>query len=275
MKNTIAVVALFSVFAVSSCNKKKSDPLTANVTKVAQPEKFTLDSVVVKDSVMLTDSLKIKFSAQMLVFPTIKDKKLLDSIYYTSKDVRDFSKEGIKKLNEKEKNDYFISVKKDSKDWLPDIRYYQEWYSDTSMKMVSNVNDYMHIEYFWGSYEGGAHDNYGFAERVFDLKNKKKLQLDDITSMPKNKLEELLKNNINKQPGGTTDENGTVDNSDMLIVDKIPATGNFYFDQKNLYFHYSPYEITAFAAGDLLIPISWEELKGTLKPEFMERMKIK
>ncbi|UZT97736.1 RsiV family protein [Chryseobacterium fluminis] len=275
MKNTIAVVALFSVFAVSSCNKKKSDHLAANVTEVAQPEKFTLDSVVVKDSVMLTDSLKIKFSAQMLVFPTIKDKKLLDSIYYTSKDVRDFSKEGIKKLNEKEKNDYFISVKKDSKDWLPDIRYYQEWYSDTSMKMVSNVNDYMHIEYFWGSYEGGAHDNYGFAERVFDLKNKKKLQLDDITSMPKNKLEELLKNNINKQPGGTTDENGTVDNSDMLIVDKIPATGNFYFDQKNLYFHYSPYEITAFAAGDLLIPISWEELKGTLKPEFMERMKIK
>lgn len=275
MKNTIAVLALSSLLAVSACNKTKSDSPTADKTEITQPEKFTLDSIKINDSVMLNDSLKIKFSSQMLVFPTIKDKKLLDSIYYTNKDVQDFSKEGIKKLTEKEKNDYFINVKKDSKDWLSDIRYYQEWYSDASMKMVSNVNDYMHIEYFWSSYEGGAHDNFGFAERVFDLKNNKKLQLNDITSMPKNKLEELLQKNINKQNGGATDENGTVDNSDMLIVDKIPATGNFYFDHKNLYFHYSPYEITAFAAGDILIPISWEELKGTLKPEFMQRMKMK
>ncbi|MCS3532204.1 RsiV family protein [Chryseobacterium sp. JUb7] len=275
MKNTIAVLALSSLLAVSACNKTKSDSPTADKTEITQPEKFTLDSIKINDSVMLNDSLKIKFSSQMLVFPTIKDKKLLDSIYYTNKDVQDFSKEGIKKLTEKEKNDYFINVKKDSKDWLSDIRYYQEWYSDASMKMVSNVNDYMHIEYFWSSYEGGAHDNFGFAERIFDLKNNKKLQLNDITSMPKNKLEELLQKNINKQNGGATDENGTVDNSDMLIVDKIPATGNFYFDHKNLYFHYSPYEITAFAAGDILIPISWEELKGTLKPEFMQRMKMK
>jgi Fe-S cluster assembly protein SufB len=55
----------------------------------------------------------------------------------------------------------------------------------------------------------------------------------------------------------------------------VPATDNFYFDQKNLYFHYSPYEITAFAAGDIIIPISWDELKGTLNEEFKERMKIK
>jgi len=60
----------------------------------------------------------------------------------------------------------------------------------------------------------------------------------------------------------------------MLLVDVIPATDNFYFDDKNMYFHYSPYEIAAFAAGDLVIPVSWQELKGSLNPEFKERMSI-
>ena len=46
----------------------------------------------------------------------------------------------------------------------------------------------------------------------------------------------------------------------------------FYFDQNNLYFHYSPYEITAYAAGDVVIPISWQDLASTLTPEFKKRI---
>jgi hypothetical protein len=95
------------------------------------------------------------------------------------------------------------------------------------MKVKSNTNDYLQIEYFWASYEGGAHDNYGYSERVFDLQNNKKLELKDITSMPKEKLEALLMKNINRTNSGTTDDKGEVNNSEMLLVDKIPATENF------------------------------------------------
>ncbi|WP_238555597.1 RsiV family protein [Chryseobacterium sp. P1-3] len=93
--------------------------------------------------------------------------------------------------------------------------------------------------------------------------------------MPKSKIEEILMKNINKINGGASDGDGEINNSEMLLVEKIPASDNFYFDEKNLYFHYSPYEIAAFAAGDIIIPVSWEELKGTLNAEFKERMKIK
>ncbi len=93
--------------------------------------------------------------------------------------------------------------------------------------------------------------------------------------MPSGAIEAILMKNINTIKSGTTDENGEVKNSEMLLVDKIPVSDNFYFDDKNLYFHYSPYEIAAFAAGDITIPVSWEELKGTLNAEFKERMKIK
>lgn len=273
MKNTIAVLALSTFFVFSACKKAENNNL--NETETAVPEKFTVDSVKISDSTKLSDSLTIKYSSTKLLFPTIKDKALLDSIYFTEKNIGDFSREGLQNYLQKSKNIYFNRLRKDSKDWISDISFSQEWYSDTGMRVKSNTNDYLQIEYFWASYEGGAHDNYGYSERVFDLQNNKKLELKDITSIPKEKLEALLMKNINKTNSGTTDDKGEVNNSEMLLVDKIPATENFYFDDKNLYFHYSPYEITAFAAGDITIPISWSELKGTLTPEFIKRMKIK
>ncbi|CAA7194431.1 RsiV family protein [Chryseobacterium potabilaquae] len=273
MKKTLVVLTISTFFIFYACKKTEKD-VTVVDTELSEPEKLMVDSVSVSDSITLSDSLKLKFSSKMLVFPTITDEKLLDSIYFQNKNINDFSKNGLKSLAEKNKNNYFNNAKKDSEDWLSDIKFSQQWYTDTSMKLKGNLNDYLHIQYFWSTYEGGAHDNYSFTERVFDLKNNKKLELKDITSMPERKIEELLKKNIDKMNSGTTDENGTVKNSEMLLVDVIPANNSFYFDDKNLYFHYSPYEIAAFAAGDIVIPISWEELKGSLNPEFKKRMKI-
>ncbi|WP_343608192.1 RsiV family protein [Chryseobacterium oranimense] len=273
MKNTIAVLAVSSLLAFSAC-KKTENTAVADKTEASQPEKFTVDSVKVSDSSKIADSLTVSFTSKLLVFPALKDRKLLDSIYFQNKGIKDFSKNGLQAYLESDKNKYFKSVKNDSKDWISGS-YAQDWYTNSHMNLVSNENDYMHISYLWSSYEGGAHDNYGFSERVFDLKKNKKLELKDITSMPKAKLESILMKNINTIHSGTSDNGGDVKNSDMLLVEVIPVTDNFYFDQKNLYFHYSPYEITAFAAGDIVIPVSWEELKGTLNTEFKERMKIK
>ncbi len=273
MKNTIAALALSALFIIS-CKKNENSSTEIIKNDSVHANTFMVDSVKVSDSLKLSDSLKVKYSATMLVFPDIKNNALLDSIYFEEKNIRDFSKNGIQDWLEKDKNEYFNSIKKNSKDWISDMNFSQEWYSDKAMKLKSKLNDYLHIQYIWGSYEGGAHDNYGFSERVFDVKNGKKLQLKDITSMSTSKIEAMLLKNINKINSGTTDNTGAVNNSEMLLVDVIPATENFYFDGKNLYFHYSPYEIAAFAAGDITIPISWTDLKGTISPEFEKRMGI-
>lgn len=274
MKNTIAVLVLSSFFVFTACKKNeiKNDQVKAE-TKT--PQTFTTDSVTINDSIKISDSLTLKYTSKLLLFPTIQDKKLLDSIYFNNKGIKDYSKEGLKAYLEQEKNNYYNSIKNDSKDWMSGMTYSQQWYTSSAMNLKSNSNDYLHIEYVGSAYEGGAHDNYGFSERVFDLKDNKKVELKDITSMPKEKLEALLMKNINTIHSGTTGSEGEIKNSEMLLVEVIPATNNFYFDDKNLYFHYSPYEIAAFAAGDIVIPISWEELKGTLTPKFKERMKIK
>ncbi|WP_332452462.1 DUF3298 domain-containing protein [Chryseobacterium aquaticum] len=275
MKKTLSILVFSALFAVTSCKKTDSQNNSqSNTSEVKETEKFVVDSVKISDSVKINNLLSLKYESKMLVFPSIKDKTLLDSIYFDKKGITDFSKQGLQTFLDKDKNEYFVSVKEKDNDWIADIQHPQNWDTGYFMKLKSNTNDFLQIEYMFSSYEGGAHGNYGFSERVFDLKNNKKLTLKDITTMPKARLEALLMKNINTIPSGTTDSQGAVKNSDMLLLKAIPANENFYFDEKNLYFHYSPYEIAAFAAGDIVIPVSWEELKGTLTPQFKERMKI-
>lgn len=275
MKNYMAALAVFSFLAFSSCKKEQKNETPADKTEASAPVKLTVDSVQVSDSVKIGDSLSALFSSRMLVFPELKSKTLLDSIYLYHNGIKDFSKKGLEAYLNDQKDHYFSTVKKESKDILSDITFAQSWYTDSRMKLISNISDYMHLQYAQSSYMGGAHDQYAFAERVFDLKKNRRLLLKDITTIPTAKLEALLMKNVDKVPNGATDDKGDVKNSEMLLVEMIPVSQNFYFDQKNLYFHYSPYEITAFAAGDIIIPVSWEELNDTLVPGFKERMKIK
>ncbi|WP_419868151.1 RsiV family protein [Chryseobacterium sp. CT-SW4] len=279
MKNTIAVLA-FIFLVLSACKKSENRPqeITKDSAQVKQPEKWAVDSVIVDDSSKIANTLTGKYYNKLLVFPLIKDQTLLDSIYSGYKGINEYSKDGLKNYLDKDKKEYFDSLEKDMASFTKEEAQPfsgQEWYTSSSMDLKSTANDYMHIQYAVGSYAGGAHGNYGFFDKVFDLKNNKRLTLKDITTTSKKDLEEKLMKNINTVHSGTTDSSGEVKNSEMLLVDVIPATDNFYFDDKNLYFHYSPYEIAAYAAGDIIIPVSWEELKGTLNPEFKERMKIK
>ena len=87
MKNTIAVLALSAFFTFTACKKSETTDQTTNVETKA--DQFSVDSVKVNDSIKLNDSLTIKYSSKMLVFPSIKDKKLLDSIYFGDKNVQD------------------------------------------------------------------------------------------------------------------------------------------------------------------------------------------
>ncbi|AZA59539.1 RsiV family protein [Chryseobacterium indoltheticum] len=273
MKNKFAIMLLSGAFLLAACKKTESE--TVNVkTENKSPEKVTVDSLKVNDSMRINDKLSVNYASKVLIFPTLKDKALLDSIYYDKKGITDYSKQGLQSFLDKDKTEFYASVKEDSKEWISDIQNPQTWEAGSFMKLISQNDDFLQIEYLHTSYQGGAHSNYSFGARVFDLKSNKKLDLKDITTMPKARLEELLMKNLDKLPSGTTDSDGPVKNSDMLLVDVIPANQAFYFDNVNLYFHYSPYEIAAFAAGDIVIPVSWKELDGTINPEFKKRMKI-
>ena len=260
------------LLTLASC--KKEAPTSEAIPQKDSVKTLAVDSVKVSDSVRMPPKLTLEYANTMLIFPSLKSKSLLDSIYFQYPKLKDFSSSGIEKFLQNEEKSFFDDTRKDNEKWIAEegSSLDGKWFESASMKVVSNENGFLHIRYSAASYMGGAHDNYYFSERVFDLQSIRRVMLSDITSMPAEKLSVLLLKNIDRNPGNASDDKGRVANSDMLLVDKIPATGNFYFDRHNLYFHYSPYEIAAFAAGDITIPISWKELEGTLQPEFRKRM---
>ena len=59
--------------------------------------------------------------------------------------------------------------------------------------------------------------------------------------------------------------------AEMLLVKEIPLNNNFYFDTEFLYFLYNQYEITAYAAGPVLIKIPLSDIKPLLTKAFIQR----
>ncbi len=269
MKNTATFLSIALLFAVSC--KKSANSTDSIASPDSTPAKFTIDSVLVKDSLTEGNRLELYSSDLVLVFPDIKNKTLQDSIYFNYPELKDYSKNGIEKFLKSSVTSEFSRIKKENTEPAD----YTERYSSTSkMKLISHSEDFLQLEYFQSLYSGGAHENYSFIDRVYDLKNNRTLVLNDITTIDASKLSAILRKNIDLRPGNASDDKGSIANSEFLLVDKIPGTHNFYFDDKNLYFHYSPYEIAAFAAGDIIIPVSWKDLEGTLTPDFKSRMKL-
>ena len=126
----------------------------------------------------------------------------------------------------------------------------------------------MTIKYSGDGFTGGAHGYYYEFYKVFDLKTKKTLQLADVLFDKNPKIwskilmDHFLKNDL---------ENGQ---SEMLLVKEIPLNDNFYFDQDHLYFLYNQYEITAYAAGPVLIKVPFSAIQTILKSEFKKRLGI-
>lgn len=274
MRNLI-VISSIACLAVVACKKAENHYPKPVKTEVNGSEKFVMDSVIVNDSIKVRDSLFYTYSSKLLYFPSLHDAKLLDSIYFQYKGLTNYSKQELKLCLEKEKARYYKVMKELNKN--NDLS--GNWYFKGDMKVKSIFNEFMHIQYVGINYEGGAHDSYEYNDKVFDLKNNKKVELKDITSIQSGKLSQLLKNNIHRISDSVTfyrAENKIYKESKAKMIDvdkKISITDNFYFDDKNIYFHYNPYEIASFSAGDIIIPISWEQLETTLNPEFKKRIK--
>lgn len=136
------------------------------------------------------------------------------------------------------------------------------------MTIFSNKNDLLTIKYSGDGFTGGAHGYYYEFYKVFDLQTKKTLQLADVLSDKNPKIwskilmDHFLKNDL---------ENGQ---SEMLLVKEIPLNDNFYFDQDHLYFLYNQYEITAYAAGPVLIKVPFSAIQTIVKSEFKKRLGI-
>lgn len=135
------------------------------------------------------------------------------------------------------------------------------WHSD---KIVSLAN----ASY---SYTGGAHGMFGTGFSSYNLSTGKALKLADIVNPAGIKLlPRLLDKNLRKLYNLSATEKLS---ENLLFEDHIEPNENFMVTQKGILFNYVPYEVAAYAYGEIRVFIPFAELKAQLQPAFQALLK--
>jgi Protein of unknown function (DUF3298)/Deacetylase PdaC len=131
--------------------------------------------------------------------------------------------------------------------------------TESSMEVLYNSPDLLSLAYTTYAYTGGAHGNYGSSCASYDLKKQKRITLDDLFKPGyKTTLGDELTKMAKKQ--FNTDKLDSV-----LFVDRVEANGNFFLTPSGICFNYVPYEIGAYAMGEIKLFVPFENLKAIRK----------
>jgi hypothetical protein len=171
----------------------------------------------------------------------------------------------IADLQKAERDTFFKLYRETVGDTKPDsmMDYFPQNYVQSSqMQVLHNGNGLLSLAYSAYNYSGGAHGYHGTSLQVYDLKNKKVLKLGDVLKGNYQKtLSAVLAKAVRRHFGLKPNQPLT----EVLFENKIEATENFAVTRKGIVFQYNPYEIAAYAMGEIQLFIPFEELKGFVK----------
>ena len=170
------------------------------------------------------------------------------------------SSEEIGKILIRNKNK-FLNIPEDSIDLYELVEAVSIDYADARIICMSQM---------WHTYSGGAHGMYGNSYVNLDLVNNRRISLSDIidTVAAKSTVEKMLEQQFRKNFPFEEGEKL----KDVLMVEKIPITENFMLTGKGIGFNYDPYEIAAYAYGQIFLIIPYKDLRSYLKPDFKKLM---
>ncbi|MES2773611.1 MAG: DUF3298 domain-containing protein [Bacteroidota bacterium] len=141
--------------------------------------------------------------------------------------------------------------------------------SERRHTILYQSDTYISIADFSWSFTGGAHGNGGTSMSVLDIKNLKALKLADVfTPTGKQKLAALLDAAVRAKFNIAKGAKLRYQDGGVLLVSKIEPTDNFYITGKGVGFNYVPYEIAAYAVGEITLFLPYDKLKGLLQRAF-------
>jgi hypothetical protein len=141
------------------------------------------------------------------------------------------------------------------------------WSRDIRVSPASLAGDLLSLDGFMYEYTGGAHGLGASQYKVLDLAKLRVMRQGDLlTDEGIRALPRLLEKHFRRiwkvQPGTKLDEAG-------LLVDRIEAeTYNFFLTERAVIFSFAPYEIAAYAYGEVQIAVPFVELKPYLRPAY-------
>ncbi len=174
----------------------------------------------------------------------------------------------IDKLLLDQKNQFFADYIEENKELketeIKELGYSLNMEESSRLLIVYHSYKLLTLAYYTYSYSGGAHGNHGTDYSSYDLLNNKKLRLTDLlTADGRLQLPKLLEKYFRKEkklrPNEALTEGGLFENT-------IGPNDNFYVTGNGIGFSYVPYEIAAYAAGEINVFIPLIELNKYLTP---------
>lgn len=178
---------------------------------------------------------------------------------------KDYTQVTLNDLQKAQRDSFFTYYRETMKDEKPDSsrEYFSESYARTSeMQVLFNEKDLLSVGYSGYAFDGGAHGSYGTVLASYDLVTKKQMTLDDVFKSNYKKtlsaaLEKALRKKYNLNPKESLNQ--------FLFDNSIAPNDNFAVSRKGILFNYTPYEIAAYAAGEIQLFIPFDEVKSVLK----------
>lgn len=270
MKQLLCTLTLAGVLS-ASCNKKtveKSLPDTSynktDTTAAREKVSFAVDSLKIADSAVISPTLTLEYSQNVLLFKGLK-KAVLDTLYadvlfQDGNVLPNYSKTTVQKAASDRMHSYFVDSRTDYRDFMPERS--QKWDQHSAMKVHGNYRGLLTVQYTGYGYTGGAH-GYAYENyRTADIIQQKNIKLEDIVDVEAVPWNQLLLAHLGSRKG------------ELFEPATLTYTQNFFFDQDSLTFVYGQYEIAPYASGIIQIALPLSRISGALKPEFKERVGI-
>ncbi|QKG58631.1 DUF3298 and DUF4163 domain-containing protein [Hymenobacter sp. BRD128] len=132
----------------------------------------------------------------------------------------------------------------------------------TNTYVLYRQTNLLSLGFFHYNYSGGAHGAYGTAGASYDLRTGRRLRYDDIfRPEAAQQLPALLGRAVRPLVGLAAAE--PLDK--QLFVKQMPVTQNVYLTTSGAVFIYQPYEIAAYAQGEIRVFLPLSELRPLLR----------
>ncbi|AWO01640.1 hypothetical protein DLD77_07995 [Chitinophaga alhagiae] len=142
------------------------------------------------------------------------------------------------------------------------------WDAQTETRVVWNTWPLLVLEHADYSFTGGAHGNYGSNYTVLDLARQKVLQVSDVFKPGSGPaLGAALEKAFRKKYAVPAKDPL---NKRYLFEPHIQPNNNFYITDKGAVFNYMPYEIAAYAVGQITLFVPFEEVKNYVNEAYLK-----
>jgi hypothetical protein len=177
----------------------------------------------------------------------------------------------LKALYKQQRQQFFKEYREDASDtrpaaadtagigtYAPGLSYEDQ----TNTYVLYRQTNLLSLEFFHYNYSGGAHGNYGSVGASYDLRTGRRLRYEDIfRPEAAQQLPALLGQAVRPLVGLAA--NDPLDK--QLFVKQMPVTHNVFLTTGGAVFIYQPYEIAAYAQGEVRVFLPLATIRSLLR----------